>query len=104
MIDTKRNKDLKTRFKADFFALRAILNKHDIIGFMPDLPEDEYDCINYSLLSLLNQNKDLESIKGLLKSEIIEHFGLNNNQRFIDKLASDIFEWWNERKININVP
>jgi hypothetical protein len=69
---------------------------------MPDLPVDEYDCINYSLLSLLNQNKDLESIKGLLKSEITEHFGLHNSQKFIDKLAIDIFEWWNERERIIN--
>ncbi len=92
-------KDLKAQFKADFSALREILNKHDIIGFMPDLPEDEYDCINHSLLSLLNQNWDLDSLKGLLKSEIAEHFGLNNGQKFIDELAIDIFDWWNERRI-----
>ncbi len=91
-------RDLKAQFKADFSALREILNKHDIIGFMPDLPVDEYDCINHSLLSLLSQNKDIESIKILLKSEITQHFGLSNNQLFIEKLAIDIFEWWNERR------
>jgi hypothetical protein len=92
-------RDLKAQFKADFSALKEILNKHDIIGFMPDLPVDEYDCINHSLLSLLNQNKDLESIKELLKLEITEHFGLNNGQKFIDYLAIDIFDWWNKRNI-----
>jgi hypothetical protein len=97
-------RDLKAQFKADFSALREILNKHDIIGFMRDLPVDEYDCINHSLLSLLNQNNDLESIKELLKLEITEHFGLNNGQKFIDELAIDIFEWWNERKIINNAP
>ena len=97
-------RELKAQFKADFSALREILNKHDIIGFMPDLPVDEYDCINHRLLSLLNRDNDLESIKGLLKLEIAEHFGLSNNQRFIDKLAIDIFEWWNERKKLKNTP
>jgi hypothetical protein len=101
----KENKNiLKAQFKSDFSSLREILNQHDIIGFMPDLPVDEYDCINQSLLSLLYQNKDLDSIKGLLKTEINEHFGLNSNQDFIDKLAADIYDWWNEGRIIKNAP
>jgi len=95
MINETKNV-LKAKFKSDFLALREILNKHDIIGFMPDLPDDEYDCINHALLSLLNQNKDLDSIKGLLRTEISEHFGLDNNQVFIDKLATEIYDWWNK--------
>lgn len=94
------NKDiLKVQFNSDFSSLREILNQHDIIGLMPDLPVNEYDCINHSLLSLLYQNKDLDSIKRLLKTEINDLFGLNNNQVFIDKLATDIYDWWYEKRI-----
>jgi hypothetical protein len=95
---------LKTQFKSDYSALKGILNSHDIIGFMPDLPDDEYDCVNHGLLSLLNKTNNLDSIKGFLKSEIKEHFGLNNNQDFIDKLATEIFDWWNEKRIIKNAP
>lgn len=104
MVNIKRNKVLKAQFKSDFLALRLILNEHDIIGFMPDLPGDEYDCINNSLLSLLSEDKDIDSIKGLLKAEIKEHFGLDNDSIFIDKLATDVYDWWNKREIIKNVP
>ena len=101
----KENKDkLKVQFKSDFSSLREILNQHDIIGFMPGLPVDEYDCINHSLLSLLYQNKDFDSIKELLTTEIIDHFGLNNNQDFVDKLTVDIYDWWHEKRIIKNTP
>ena len=90
---------LKAQFKSDFSALREILNKHDVIGFMPALPTNEYDCITHSLLSSLKQNKDLNSIKILLKTEINEHFGLDNNQDFINKLAAEIYNWWNKSEI-----
>jgi hypothetical protein len=95
---------LKAQFKSDYLALKAILNNHDIIGFMPDLPDDEYDCVNHSLLGLLSRNNDLDSIKGFLESEIKEHFGLNNKQDFIDGLAADIYDWWHERRIIKNAP
>ncbi len=59
---------LKSQFKSDYSALKEILNSHDIIGFMPDLPDDEYDCVNHGLLGLLSQNNDLDSIKGTSKN------------------------------------
>jgi hypothetical protein len=90
-------KESKTQFKSDFSNLRAILNKDDILGLMPHLPADEYDCINHGLLGLLYQDKEPEFIQRFLITGFEGHLGLAN-QDFIDKLTMDIYDWWNNRK------
>ncbi len=84
--------DLKREFKGKFLELRKIINSYDLI---PHAPSDEFDALNHKILSNLYKDADFEKIQRVLDSELISYYGLFPNEVEIEKLASEIIEWWN---------
>lgn len=84
--------DLKKEFKGKFLGLRKIINSYDLI---PHAPCDEFDALNHKILSNLYKGADFEKIKRVIDSKLISYYGLLPNEVEIEKLASEIIEWWN---------
>jgi hypothetical protein len=58
--------------------LRALLNEWDPIGIIgPSGPDDEYDCLLWPLMRLLERGVSQENIAEYLGRELNEHFGLS---------------------------
>jgi hypothetical protein len=62
--------------------LRALLNEWDFLGVVREGgPTDEYDCLLWPLLRLLEQGATDDQIADYLKTEMGEHFGQGPNVR-----------------------
>lgn len=84
--------DLSIRLKGDFMNLRKIINSYDLI---PGSPSDEFDSLNYKILSHLYKDADFEKIKRVLESELTVNYGFFSDEVDADQMASEIMHWWN---------
>jgi hypothetical protein len=67
----------KSRMRQRGRELRALLNEWDPIGVVADGgPTDEYDCLLWPLMRLLEQDATPRDIASFLKGELKGHFGL----------------------------
>ena len=70
------DKAIKRKYKADFVALRELMNSFDPCGLISGgAPVDEYDCLTQQLLSSVYSNKTKEEVKAILLHEVVHHFG-----------------------------
>lgn len=76
--------------------LRIILNKWGFIGFNEVMPEDEYDCLRDSILSILHKDgTNKVSLKNTIKEELSGHFGMPEiEDKEIDGQVDKIWVWW----------
>lgn len=86
--------DLKNEFKGNFLELRKIINAWNLI---PDAPSDEFDDLNYKILSHLYQNADLKKIQRVVESELTVTYGLFSNEFKSEILINDIMAWWTNK-------
>ena len=75
--------------------LRIILNEWDPIG---GCPEDEYDDLRDSLISLLHKNTKTENIELFVSKHLVEYAGIESNKEETKEETQKIINWWNNRK------
>ena len=84
---------LKREFEERFIELRKIINSY---GFIADAPCDEFDALNYQILSNLYKGVDCEKIKQILHSELTAYYGISDEVELnaLDEISTEINEWW----------
>lgn len=88
---SNRKEDIKREFESRFKQLRKIINSYDIIAHAPS---DEFDSLNYKILSNLYKGAEHEKIEKILDGELIKTYGLFPNEVVTEKLANEIMQWW----------
>ena len=75
--------------------LRALLNEWDPIGVsgVGDAV-DEYDCILWPLMRMLEASESVEGIAGYLTKELREHFGLDPSDSGVLEFAVRASRWF----------
>jgi hypothetical protein len=82
----------------DLDGVRAVLNAWDPIGVYQhpaeplQWPEDEYDCLRWPLVSLLQQSASRLEVAAFLRKELQQHFGVD--APITDDLLNELFAWW----------
>lgn len=86
----------------DLDGLRAVLNAWDPIGVYQsesagegeplEWPEDEYDCLRWPLVSLLQRNASRSHVAEFLRNELRHHFGLDAS--VTEEVLDQLFVWW----------
>ena len=66
--------------------LRALLNEWDPIG-VADLVDDEYDCLEWPLLSRLTAGCTVADLRSFLRHELVDHFGLDPKGADVGRVA-----------------
>jgi hypothetical protein len=67
-----------------------ILNEWDPI---PSSPEDEYDCLTHQIISKLHNGASKKDIETIIGSEIINHFGIEEEKEKIKKVSNEIIHY-----------
>ena len=75
--------------------LRAMLNEWDPIGVsgLGDAT-DEYDCLLWPLMRMLEENSSVEVLAAYLTTELREHFGLDPSLRGPAEFATRAKNWF----------
>jgi hypothetical protein len=76
--------------------LSALMCEWDPIGVMgdSDWPRDEYDCLVWPLLRLLEAGAGEAELAGFLRTEISEHFGLSPEHYDFPSVAHRVRAWF----------
>jgi len=74
--------------------LRALLNEWNPIGIRLGAADDEYDCLLWPLMRLLEQGSTGDAIVTYLTSELRDHFGLSPNERGTAEFAERAKAWF----------
>jgi hypothetical protein len=79
--------------------LRTLLVEWDPIGVMgPDgAPEDEYDCMLWPLMRLLEAGGSATDLSQHLMNELQEHFGQPTEPRDVEPFASRAKAWFDDK-------
>ena len=85
-----KNREIKQLFKKHVNAIRTIL--YD--SFSADYSLEEFDCLVHHVLSVLNNEESKKELKSKIEKEITEHFGLSLNDKDIDVIVSNIWDYW----------
>ncbi len=83
---------IKKEFQENFLELRKILNSCELI---PDSPPDEFDSINYQLLSHLYKDASFDKVSHIIYNELITYYGLSTKMEETKRIAKEIIKWWN---------
>lgn len=84
--------DIKKDYNDKFSQLRKLINSWELI---PGAPKDEFDGLNWQILSHLYKEADIEKINQILSSELTATFGLYSDEFEARELASEVVQWWN---------
>ena len=98
-MKTARRSEKKTRranFKAEEAAVRKILNDWDTT---PGLPEDEYDCLVYHVLSALHRGSAECRLEEMIRHELEHHFGFKEPVDDARRLSEMVWEWWTQSRL-----
>lgn len=90
---------IKKEFQENFRELRKILNSWELI---PGAPNDEFDGLNHQILNNLYKGADQEKISRVLESELTVTYGLYDDETDASEMSSEIIEWWNFKRNNLN--
>jgi hypothetical protein len=93
MSDSTHKKE-KNRIKADEIFVRRILTEWDPI---PGSPDGEYDCLVHHILSVLHHGVDQADLVSVIKNEMINHFGVEEPDANIARVADKISKWWSSK-------
>jgi hypothetical protein len=88
----------KKLFKADEKKINNILNEWDPI---PYSPADEYDCLTHKIISELHRGIGEIELYNLVRDEIVNHFGLEDDKEKMLEVSQKIFKYWINKKENI---
>jgi hypothetical protein len=87
----------KEQSRQRYSELNALLCEWDPIGVGPDVPTDEYECLAGPLMRMLESGATQAEITAYLRSELVEHFGLEPNIDEIEGVAARVREWFDRR-------
>jgi hypothetical protein len=75
--------------------LRSLLNEWDPIGVsgLGDA-NDEYDCLLWPLMRMLEEDSSVEALAAYLTTELREHFGLDPSTRAAADFATRTKNWF----------
>jgi hypothetical protein len=82
------------RFKGDENSVRQILNEWNPI---PGSPDDEYDCLVHHILSAIHRGSREADLIQIIKSEMVQHFGVEESDRNIATVVEKLSEWWRSK-------
>jgi hypothetical protein len=85
------NKEKKSNIKTEEIEIGKILNEWDPIHSSID---DEYICLTHHIISELHKGASEKAIESLIRDEIINHFGISEDEDEIRKVVSKIFYYW----------
>jgi hypothetical protein len=89
------NKNKKKKLiKLEEIEITKILNEWDPI---PSSPEDEYDCLTHQIISKLHNGASEKDIEILIGSEIINHFGIEEEKDTIKEVSKKIIHYWKNK-------
>jgi hypothetical protein len=75
--------------------LRALLNGWDPISIVGDRrPDDEYDCLLWPLMRLLEGGATARDLMHYLEQELTEHFGLSAAPQGSLQFAERVKRWY----------
>lgn len=86
---------------SDAAELNELLNTWDPIGIRPGVsawPPDEYECLVGPLLTRLRRGDSAESVATFLRSELVDHFGLDPDSSDPDAFAAKVVSWHGSRR------
>ena len=88
-------KQKKKRFKEEEKAINNILNEWNPIPYSPD---DEYDCLTHKIISALHRGIGEIEFYNLIRNDIVNHFGLEDEKEKILEISQKIFTYWKNIK------
>jgi hypothetical protein len=83
----------KDKSRQRWSELRALLNKWDFIGVVPDGRQTEYDCLIGPLMRRLDSGESGGDLASFLERQIPDHFGLDE-VRSIAEFSSKVKTWF----------
>ena len=83
----------KEKSRQRWSELRALLNKWDFIGVVPDGGQTEYDCLIGPLMRRLESGQSAKDLAHFLGQQIPDHFGLDE-VRGIAEFSSKVKIWF----------
>lgn len=84
-------KQLKKKLKNQEQAIRVILNRWDpVLGS----PENEYDCLVHKVLGMLRRDASKDELISMIRSELVNHFGLHESKEQIKLVVEKILTFW----------
>ncbi len=88
------NKDqIKKGHEFKFKELRKVINSWELI---PWAPSDEFDSLNIQILSHLYKNVSFDKLSGIIRNELIGHYGLDVENQDAELMAKQIIDCWNK--------
>jgi hypothetical protein len=93
MTDTRRLSKSEMRQRGR--ELRALLNEWNPIG-IPTVPagDDEYDCLLWPLIRMLEQDSAVDAVAAFLTKELRDHFGLDHSTQSSVEFARRAKTWF----------
>jgi hypothetical protein len=83
--------------------LRALLNEWDPIGVGPSGPSDEYDCLLWPIMRMLEDGIGQEQLVSSLKNQFTEHFGGRWDPQGAASFAERARAWFRSRRTPVSV-
>lgn len=92
----KNNQGQLKKYNEDYFAVRAILNKHDFLKVVPEGIESEYEDLITPILKTLSNNPSNDKLSTVIYKLILDRYGLRSSNP--DKeIAEKILNWWHSK-------
>ena len=85
------NKQRGTDWRKYFLKIREILNNWDPIG-VADSVEDEYDGMNFKVLSVLMNNHDKKEVREVLADHARNYMVLDVDDATLDRVSEEILK------------
>ena len=79
-----------------FAQLNALLFEWDPIGVGAEGPRDEYECLVGPLMRMLESGATQAEMVAYLKTELVDHFGLDANNYDLEAVAERVRTWFDE--------
>lgn len=95
-------KSIKKDIKYQELDIRKFVAEFDPLGIGEGFPEDEYDDLVHTIISILNRKDyNLEGKKNLLTDEILRYADLSIIYiKKASEIANKILFWWQNRNSN----
>jgi hypothetical protein len=70
----------------------------------PEGPNDEYDCLLWPLMRMLEEDRTVEELTGFLTTELRDHFGLDPKYSQSSAIAARAKAWFESTWRGTRVP
>jgi len=87
----------KRRIRFRGAELRGLLLEWDPMALMPEAPDDEYECLLWPLLGMLERNVPVSEIAAYVQKWLLEHWGVDAPRRRALQFAERAKIWFDTK-------